>query len=482
VLPSTVARAFSSQAPSNAKEAVEFVKKNNAEMVDFKFTDLYGTWHHLQVHRGEFGEGTFENGVSFDGSSIRGWQPINESDMLLIPVPSTAKIDPFVKVKTATFLCEIKDPFKNSAYGKDPRYVSRKAVEFLKSTGIAADCRMGPEAEFFLFNAVRYSTHSLNSFVEIQSDESINSSKDFHNNGYKIRKKEGYFPDKPWDRLQDVRNEMVQEMVNVGLHVEASHHEVAATGQCEIDIKFDTLTSAADNIQWYKYVVRNVAARNGFIATFMPKPLADDNGSGQHTHVSLHKADGTNLFIGNQYAGLSEMALYFIGGVIKHAQAIAAFSNPTINSYKRLVPGFEAPVNMAFSNRNRSAAIRIPHSPAKARRFEFRTPDTSSNSYLSFSAILMAGIDGIKHKINPGQPLEKDIYTLSPEELSGIPKAPGSLEEAINALEADHKFLTDGDVFTKDLIETWISRKREYEIDVARKLPTPWEFHQYVDC
>ncbi|KAL6077211.1 Glutamine synthetase [Balamuthia mandrillaris] len=471
-----------SQRKENVKEALEYAKKQGAQMVDFKFTDLYGSWQHIQVHAANLDEGAFRSGFGFDGSSIRGWQPINQSDMLILPDPKTRMMDPFAKHPTVSFVCDVVDPVTKEPYHKDPRHVANKAIQYLRSTGVAHECAVGPEAEFFVFDSVAFSVKSDESFYRVNSEEASWTSSQPHSGHYKIRPKEGYFPVKPWDNLQDLRSEMALEMVKLGLHVEASHHEVASAGQCEIDIRFGSLVEMADAIQLYKYVVKNVAARNNKIVSFMPKPIAADNGSGMHTHVSLHKPDGTNLFTGDQYAGLSDMALYFIGGLIKHAQAVCAITNPGINSYKRLVPGFEAPVNMAYSGRNRSAAIRIPISHPKARRLEFRTPDPSCNPYLSFSAILMAGLDGIQNKYSPGAPLEKDIYSLSDEELSQIVKAPRSLEEAINALEQDHEFLTRGNVFSKDLIETWVSRKRQYEIDPYRKLPTPFEFQMYYDC
>jgi len=355
-------------------------------------------------------------------------------------------------------------------------------VEYLKETGIASLVNIGPELEFFMFDNVSFAVESNKTFYEIDAVESHWNSCKPHNNHYKIRPKEGYFPVKPWDQLQDIRSDIVCQLEAQGFHVEASHHEVAAPGQCEIDFKFSDLVSTADSCLLFKYIVRNTAAKYGKLVTFMPKPIATDNGSGMHTHVSLHRKDGSNLFTGDKYAGLSDMALYYIGGLMAHAKSICAFSNPTINSYKRLVPGFEAPINFAYSGRNRSAAIRIPISHPKGRRLEFRTPDPSCNPYLSFSAILMAGLDGIQRKLNPGDPLDKDIYSLSQQELSSIVKAPGSLEEALAALEADHAFLTKGNVFTPDLIDTWLSRKKEYELDVWRKIPTPWEYKMYYDC
>jgi len=413
---------------------------------------------------------------------MRGWQPINESDMQLIPDPKTARLDPFTQFKTMSINCDVNDPVLKKSYSRDPRSVSKKSIEYLRTTGIAHDCYVGPEQEFFIFDKVSYQVGSLSSHYKIEADEHISNAAQPFGTHYKMRKKEGYFPVKPWDQHHDLRDEMVIESEKLGMVIERSHHEVAAAGQGEINYKYTDLVSAADKVQLFKYVARNVAARHGKLVTFMPKPVPDENGTGMHTHVSLHLKDGKNLFTGDQYAGLSEMALYFIGGLIKHSKALMAFTNPTVNSYRRLVPGFEAPVNMAYSGRNRSASIRIPISHPKARRAEFRTPDGSANPYLAFPAILMAGLDGIQNKIHPGPPLDKDIYSLSKEELRDIPKAPVDLNDAIEHLEKDHGWLTRGGVFTEDLIEMWIDRKRTYEIDPVRKLPTAFDFHQYFDC
>lgn len=402
------------------------------------------------------------------------------SDMCLIPDATTRRLDPFTKHPTITFICSVLDPITKEPYSRDPRYVSIKACEHLRESGIANHANIGPELEFFLFDSVSFNVSPNKQHLEIDGVEAHWNSGKPHTGNYKIRAKEGYYPVKPWDQLQDIRTEMVINLENQGFKVEASHHEVASAGQCEIDFKFGELVGTADNCLLFKYIVRNVAAKNNKMAIFMPKPYHTDNGSGMHTHVSLHKKDGTNLFTGDKYAGLSDMALNFVGGLMTHAKAICAFSNPTINSYKRLVPGFEAPINMAYSGRNRSAAIRIPISHPKGRRLEFRTPDPSCNPYLSFSAILMAGIDGIQKKINPGAPLDKDIYSLNEQELASIIKAPGSLEEALQALEKDHDFLLKGDVFTHDLIDTWISRKKD-EINRFRKCVTPLEYEMYYD-
>ena len=390
-------------------------------------------------------------------------------------------IDPFTVHKTLTIIGDVVDPISRQPYSRDPRHVARKAVEYLRSTGIAHDVYVGPEQEFFIFDAVAYHHSPLSAHFEIVSSESATSSGELHS-GHKIRRKEGYFPVKPWDQFQDIRSEIVIECDKVGMKIERSHHEVASSGQGEINYRFADLIRSAENVQLFKYITHNVAARHGKVATFMPKPVSEENGTGMHTHVSLHEKDGKNLFIGDKYSGLSQLALHFIGGIIKHSKSLLAITNPTINSYKRLVPGFEAPINMAYSARNRSASLRIPICHPKAKRVEFRTPDGSCNPYLAFAAITMAGIDGIKNKIDPGAPLEKDIYSLSHSELEALPKAPKDLEDALNHLEADHKWLTVGNVFTSDLIETWISRKRETEIQPWRKVITPFEFHQYIDC
>ncbi|MDK2849058.1 MAG: glutamine synthetase [Desulfuromonadales bacterium] len=466
------------------KEVMEFVKEKNIQMVDYKFLDFVGIWQHVSVPVCEFEEDVFEEGMGFDGSSIRGWQPIHNSDMAIIPDPKTAKLDPFIKVPTLSLICNIYDPITKEGYSRDPRFIAQKAEAYLKSTGIGDTVFFGPEPEFFIFEDVRYASSCNESFYSVDSTEGIwnTGREEFPNLGYKPRHKEGYFPCAPTDSLVDLRNEMVQVCQEIGIHIEASHHEVATGGQCEIDFKFDTLLNNGDTLQWFKYIIKNVAVRNGKTVTFMPKPLFGDNGSGMHCHVSIWK-DGVNTFAGDGYAGLSKNALYFIGGIIKHAKALCAFTNPSTNSYKRLVPGYEAPVNLAYSGRNRSAALRIPqgNSP-KAKRVEYRTPDPSANGYLCFSAILMAGLDGIENKIDPGEPLDKDIYGLPPEELADIPSVAGSLEEALNALKEDHAFLLKGDVFTEDVIQKWIEYKTEAEVDSVRMRPVPQEFALYYDC
>jgi glutamine synthetase len=467
-----------------AQEVVSFAKENGALMVDFKFMDFVGIWQHFSTPISEFDEDIFEEGLGFDGSSIRGWQPIHASDMIIIPDPETAKMDPFTAVPTLSLICNIFDPITKEGYTRDPRNIAQKAEAYLKSLGVGDTAYFGPEAEFFIFDDVRFDSTANQSFYIVDSSEGIWNSgrEEFPNLGYKPRHKEGYFPVPPTDSQNDLRTEMVMELQNVGIRIEAQHHEVATGGQAEIDMRFASLVDMADQLQWFKYVIKNVANRNGKTVTFMPKPLYGDNGSGMHTHVSIWK-DGVNLFAGDGYGGLSKMALYYIGGIIKHSAALCAICNPTTNSYKRLVPGFEAPVNMAYSSRNRSAALRIPmfSTNPKSKRVEYRTPDPSCNGYLAFAAILMAGLDGIENKIDPGQPLDKDIYGLSPEELAGIPSAPGSLEEALKALKADHEFLLRGDVFTPDVIEKWIEYKTEAEVNPVRMRPVPMEFALYFD-
>jgi len=466
------------------KEVVDLAKKNKTKIVDIKFMDLLGTWQHFSVPTSELEESLFEEGLGFDGSSIRGWQAINASDMLVIPDPTTAVMDPFMNVPTLSLLCNIVDPITKEKYSRDPRNVAQKAEAYLKSTGIGDTAFFGPEPEFFIFDDVRYQNDSNQCFYAVDSEEGTwNSGRDEEPNlGHKPRHKEGYFPVSPSDSLQDIRTEMLLLMEQVGIAMECHHHEVATAGQCEIDMRFAPLVQCADNLMWYKYIVKNVAKRYGKTATFMPKPLFNDNGTGMHVHQSIWK-DGNPLFAGNGYAGFSEMGLNYIGGILKHASAICAFAAPTTNSYKRLVPGFEAPVNLAYSSRNRSAAIRIPmYSPSpKAKRMEARFPDPSSNGYLAFAVMLMAGLDGIENKIDPGEPLDKNIYALGPEELANIPTLPTSLEGALGALESDHDFLLKGDVFTQDLIDTWIEYKRENEVDQLRLRPHPYEMHMYYD-
>jgi glutamine synthetase len=437
----------------------------------------------------------FEEGLGFDGSSIRGWMPIHASDMLVVPDPDTALMDPFMKDPTLSLICNVVDPITKENYARDPRFIAQKAERYLKQSGVGDTAYYGPEAEFFIFDGVSYDSGPNHAHYKIESREgqwetgsAVEHSWDGKthttrpNLGYKPRYKEGYFPVAPLDSLQDIRTEMCRVMEQCGILVERQHHEVATAGQAEIDIRFDSLVKTADKLMWFKYIVKNVALRNGKTVTFMPKPLYGDNGSGMHTHQSIW-SKGKPLFAGEGYAGISEMALHYIGGVLKHARSLAAICNPTTNSYKRLVPGFEAPVNLAYSSRNRSAAIRIPmYSPSpKAKRIEFRSPDPSCNPYLAFSAMLMAGLDGIENRIDPGDPLDKDIYGLSPEELKDVPKMPGSLEEALGELKRDHEYLLKGDVFTQDVIEAWIDTKVEKELNPVRLRPSPMEFALYFD-
>jgi glutamine synthetase len=466
------------------QEVVKFAQDNDCRMVDYKFLDFVGIWQHFSTPLAEFSEDTFEEGIGFDGSSIRGWQPIHNSDMLIMPDPSTAKIDPFVKVPTLSLICNIIDPITKEGYTRDPRFIGQKAEAYLKSTGLADTAYFGVEPEFFIFDDVRYASTANESFYSVDSVEGTwnTGREEFPNLGYKPRHKEGYFPCAPTDSSVDLRNEMVEVLQSVGMTIEAVHHEVASGGQNEIDMRFDSLLAMGDTLQWFKYIVKNVAFANGKTVTFMPKPIYGDNGSGMHCHQSLWK-DGVNLFAGDGYGGLSKMAMYYIGGIMKHAKTLCAFTNPSTNSYKRLVPGYEAPVNLAYSNRNRSASLRIPVTDnPKSKRVEYRTPDPSCNGYLAFAAQLMAGLDGIENKIDPGEPLDKDIYGLSPEELKDIPSVAGTLDEALNCLEADHDFLLKGDVFTKDVIDMWISYKREAEVDAVRMRPCPEEFALYFDC
>jgi glutamine synthetase len=465
-------------------DVTKLIKDIDAKFVDLKFLDFVGTWQHLVIPIASFDEATFEEGRGFDGSSIRGWQTIHASDMLIMPDPTTARREPFAEIPTVSLICNVVDPITKEPYSRDPRNIAMKAEKYLKSTGIADTAYFGPEAEFFILDDVRFDSGPHFAFYELDSKEGRwNSGRDEGPNlGYKPRYKEGYFPVGPHDSMNDLRNEMVMAMTELGIEVECHHHEVATGGQAEIDVKFDSLVNMGDNLQWFKYVVKNVALRAGKTATFMPKPLYGDNGSGMHTHVSLWKG-GKPLFAGEGYAGLSELALNFIGGVLAHAQALAAFTNPSTNSYKRLVPGFEAPVNLAYSSRNRSAALRIPmYSPSpKAKRVELRFPDPSCNGYLAFAAMMMAGLDGIERGLSAGDPLDKDIYGLSPEELAGVPKMPASLEEALDRLEEDHAFLLKGDVFTEDAIQMWLGYKREKEVDAVRTRPHPMEFALYYD-
>jgi glutamine synthetase len=476
------------------REVLALIREREIQAVDLRFMDFPGTQKHFTIPARTLTEECFERGFSFDGSSLRGWQAINESDMLVVPQPDTAFVDPFMR-QTLALTGNIQDPITRQDYARDPRNVARKADAYLKSTAIADVACFGPEAEFFIFDNVRFDQNEHEGYYHVDSREGQwnrgrrnrgrgrgGDGNRTSNSGYAIRHKEGYLPIPPADTLQDVRTEMMLALQECGVEVEAQHHEVATAGQCEIDMRYGPMVKTADNLLLYKYIVKNVAARHGRTATFMPKPLWNDNGSGLHLHFSLWKNDEP-LFAGSGYGGLSDTAAYAMGGILKHAPAIMAFCCPTTNSYKRLVPGYEAPVNLAYSFRNRSAAIRIPvHSPTPAdKRFEFRCPDSSSNPYLAMSALLMAAIDGIQNRIDPGPPLDKDIYDLEPSELENVPKTPASLEESLAALRSDHDFLLRGDVFTEDVIDTWIWYKTEHEVNAIRERPHPYEFALYYD-
>ena len=467
----------------NVREVLDFAKKNKVQVVDMKFVDLIGTWQHFTIPVSELTEGLFKDGSGLDGSSIRGWRAINNSDMLLVPDPATACMDPFCSVPTLSLIGNVVDPITREMYDRDPRFIAQKAEKYLQSTKIGDTSYWGPEAEFFIFDHARYDQTNHSAYYHIDSDEGVwNMGQEGVNLGGKIRHKEGYFPVPPTDTQQDIRTEMILEMEKAGIATEKHHHEVATAGQAEIDIRFDSLLRSADKMMMFKYIVKNVARRHGKTVTFMPKPIFGDNGSGMHTHQSIWK-DGKPLFAGKEYAGVSQMCLHYIGGILKHAPALAAFTNPSTNSYKRLTPGFEAPVLLAYSSRNRSAGIRIPmYSPSpKAKRIEVRFPDPAANPYLAFAAMLMAGLDGIENKINPGEPAEKDLYDLEAKEAAKIRTMPGSLDEALNHLEKDHQFLLKGGVFSEDLIEAWIGYKRTKEVDTMRLRPHPYEFFLYYD-
>ena len=466
-------------------DVMKVIKDQGVEMVDLRLTDVPGSWQHISYPVAHFGEDALAEGKGFDGSSVRGFKVINESDMLIMPDVTTAFIDPFFKAKTLVMICDVMDPVSKEFYPRDPRGIVKKAEAYLKSSGIGDTVYFGPEAEFFVFDSVRYGSSINSAGYEIDSVEGHwNTRKEGPNLGYKIRPKEGYFPVPPSDTLMDLRSEMALVMNGIGLDVECHHHEVATAGQCEIDMKFDSMLAMADHQMKYKYVVKNVAKAAGMTATFMPKPLFGDNGSGMHCHQSIWK-DGKPLFADSTgYAGLSQLCKWYIGGLLKHAPSILAFAAPTTNSYRRLVPGYEAPVHLAWSLRNRSACCRIPmysDSP-KAKRIEFRCPDPSCNPYLAFSAMLMAGLDGIKNKIDPGEPTDKNIYDLPPEEAALVKKVPGSLDAALAALEDDHEYLLAGDVFSPDFIEMYLDYKRSNEIDPVRLRPHPHEFFMYYDC
>ena len=472
-------------------DVMQLIKDKGIQAVDLRFIDLPGLWQHFTVSAKEFEADVFEEGIGFDGSSIRGFQAIQESDMLLFPDASTAFVDPFFETPTLNIICNIKDPITGESYSRDPRYVAQKANAYLRSTGIADTAYFGPEPEFFIFDDIRFGQSYQHGYYHIDAAEGFwnagrtenpDAAGNSRNLGYKPRYKEGYFPVPPMDSHQDLRTEMMLELEKVGVEIEVHHHEVGTAGQAEIDMRFDSLVNMGDKLMKYKYVVKNVGRRHGKTVTLMPKPIFQDNGSGMHVHQSLW-LNGKNMFFeADAYAGLSKTALHYIGGILKHAGALLAFCNPTTNSYRRLVPGYEAPINLIYSMRNRSAAVRIPvySGSEKAKRIETRFPDPTCNGYLAFSALLMAGLDGIQNAITPMGPLDKDLYDLPPEEHAKIPSTPGSLEEALAALEADHEFLLKGDVFTQDLIDTWLDYKRG-EVDAIRLRPHPWEFAMYFD-
>jgi glutamine synthetase len=466
------------------KSVIDLAKKSKVEIVDLKFVDLPGVWQHFSIPVEDLGEELFAEGIGFDGSSIRGFQQIQESDMILVADAETAYVDPILEVPTLSLICNVVDPVTRQHYTRDPRYIAQKAEIYLKSTGIADLSCWGPELEFYIFDDVRYDQTACSGYYFIDSNEGVWNTGRIENPnlGYKLRHKEGYFPVPPADQLQDLRSEIIIKMKQAGVRVEVHHHEVGTAGQGEIDMRYGPLTKMADNVMYYKYIIRNVARKHGKTATFMPKPIFGDNGSGMHTHQSLWKG-GKPLFAGNEYAGLTRTALYYIGGLLKHTAALLALCAPTTNSYRRLVPGYEAPVNLVLSQRNRSAAVRIPmySTNPKAKRVEFRCPDPSSNPYLCFAAQLMAGLDGIQNKIEPGEPIDKDLYDLEPEEAKNVKSTPGSLAEVLDALEKDHDWLLKGDVFTPDVLETWIKYKRERELAQVNLRPVPYEFFLYFD-
>jgi len=472
---------------SKYASVMALAKQKGCKFVDLKFIDLPGTWQHYTLPIGELNESLFEEGNGFDGSSIRGFRAIHESDMLLFPDPTSAIIDPIFKEPTISLICDVRDPVTGEDYTRDPRYVAKKAEAYLKSAGISDISYWGPELEFFIFNSISFDQNSHEGYYSIDSAEGIWNSGigygDGPNLGYRPRHKEGYFPVPPTDATHEIRTKMTLTMMEAGLDIEKHHHEVATGGQCEFGLRFNTLTKQADNVMLYKYIAKNVAIQNGYTVTFMPKPLFQDNGSGMHVHQSLWKNNTNQFYDAKGYATLSQLAKYYIGGLLKHSPALLAFCAPTTNSYRRLVPGYEAPINLVYSRRNRSASIRIPvySKSAKALRIEYRCPDSSSNPYLAFSAMLMAGIDGIKNKIDPGNPIDKDIYDLEPKDKAKIKSTPGSLGEVLEALAKDNKFLTAGGVFTDDLIETWIAYKKKNELDPVTLRPHPYEFFLYYD-
>jgi glutamine synthetase len=469
---------------TSPQEVFELCREHDIKIVDFKFIDLPGTWQHFSIPARELTDSIFTDGIGFDGSSIRGFQKIHESDMLLVPDPRTAFVDPVLKVPTLSIICDVYDPITDAPYERDPRLIARRAEQYLLETGIATTSYWGPEVEFYIFNSIRFDQTANTGYYYIDSDEGIwNSGAEAPNLAYRPRFKEGYFPVPPTDKLQDLRSEIVLALEAAGVQVEVQHHEVGTAGQAEIDMRFDTLVNMADKVMKYKYIIKNVCARAGYVATFMPKPLFGDNGSGMHVHQSLWN-EQTPLFAdADGYGGLSQTARHYIGGLLHHAPALLALVAPTTNSYRRLVPGFEAPINLVYSKRNRSACVRIPmySDNPRTKRIEFRAPDPSCNPYLAFAALLMAGLDGVINKIEPPEPVDEDIYELDAEAKACIRSTPGSLAEALEALEADHQFLLRGDVFGEDLIHTWIDYKRERELVPVQLRPHPYEFYLYSD-
>lgn len=470
---------------NKVQDVLALAKEKCCLFVDLKFIDLPGIWQHYTLSINELNEALFEEGNGFDGSSIRGFRSIHESDMLLVPDPATAIIDPILESPTLSLICDVRDPVTGADYSRDPRHIAKQAEAYLKATGLADTSYWGPELEFFIFNSVRFEQNSHLGYYEVDSQEGIwnSGNGEGNNTGYRPRHKEGYFPVPPTDQIHDIRTKIALKMIEGGLDVEKHHHEVATAGQVEFGLRFGPLTRQADNVMLYKYIAKNVAIRNGFTVTFMPKPLFQDNGSGMHVHQSLFKGDKNVFYDAKGYALLSQTAKYYIGGLLAHSPALLAFCAPTTNSYRRLVPGYEAPINLVYSQRNRSASIRIPlySTSARSKRIEYRCPDSSCNPYLAFSAMLMAGLDGIKNKIDPGQPIDKDIYDLEPEEKAKIKSTPGSLLEVLEALDKDHDFLLEGGVFTEDLIDTWINYKRKNEYDAVALRPHPYEFYLYYD-
>jgi len=482
----TVATGAKAATGTSPADVIRRAKEAGVQIVDVRFTDLPGTWQHFSIPLKELEEDTFTDGLGFDGSSIRGFQAINESDMLLIPDPASAFVDTCLQVPTLSLTCDVVDPITREPYSRDPRYVARKAEAFLKQSGVATTAYFGPEAEFYIFNSVRFDQNAHEGYYHIDSEEGIwnSGANGTANLGHRPRHKEGYFPVPPTDRLQDLRSKIMLAMIASGIDVEVHHHEVGTAGQTEIDMRYSTLTRMADQVMMYKYIVKNVCNANGYTATFMPKPMFGDNGSGMHVHMSLWNGSNNLFFDKNGYALISDTARWYIGGLIKHAAALLAFAAPTTNSYRRLVPGYEAPINLIYSQRNRSAICRIPmySTSPKAKRLEFRAPDPSANPYLTFAALLMAGLDGIKNKIEPPKPMDVDLYELEPAERQHVKNTPGTLQESLAALQADHAFLLEGSVFTQDVIDTWLTMKKVKDVDAVALRPHPYEFFLYYDA